>query len=433
VNISTSIETGHPDRGGTDVKCFLKVVVAAGVVSFLLTGCASNSGPTEPLSNASGAPFLAVDGRSGPSTAARLLTPISMAPIGDPLVVLGSDGVRHIDFDLLITNAFTAPVTLTNVTAQDDNGVPIFHIAGAALAAVTQGNFFQQPVVPSAQIPASGQVSVQIDVKVSTGAELPRALTQIVGWQLPADAPALALLGGKTTGRTTGPTLPVSRIQPEVVAPPLPGGGWLSLNGCCQPNAHRSLRVPVDGTHEVKPEMFAVDWVQLQNGTYFTGDGSTNGDYPYIGADELAVANGTVVKTRDGMPNETPNEPPQYVKTADDYIGNSVVIKIRPNRYAVYGHMLAGSITVKVGDRVKTGDIVGKLGNSGNSTAAHLHFVVIDSPDFVTATSIPFVIKRWTLEGSAMIPHDGPPITVQGPSTPQTRTHPLYLSVADFN
>jgi murein DD-endopeptidase MepM/ murein hydrolase activator NlpD len=135
--------------------------------------------------------------------------------------------------------------------------------------------------------------------------------------------------------------------------------------------------------------MFAVDWVQLKDGAYFGGGGSSNDDYPYIGTDLLAVANGTVVRTRDGMPNETPGEPRRYVKKAEDYIGNSVVIKIGPNGYAVYGHMLAGSIKVKVGDKVRTGGVVGKLGNSGNSTAGHLHFVAINSPDFLTRTSIP--------------------------------------------
>lgn len=405
---------------------------AAGVVCLLFAGCAS-TGTQAAIGSASVSVPAAVDASWGRGPATQSVSPITMTSIGDPLVVAGSDGFQHIDYDLLITNAFTAPITLTALTVQGDRGAPVFHIAGASLAAVTEGNFYQQPVTPAAQIAVSGQVSVQVDVKVPRGTRLPRRLTHVVGWQLPANAPALALLDGKPTGQTTALPLTVPSIRAEVIDAPLRGDGWLSINGCCRPNPHRSLRVPTDGTHEVKSEMFAVDWVQIKNGTYFTGDGSTNGDYPYIGSDELAVADGTVVKTRDGLPNETPGELPKYVKTADDYVGNTVVIKIGPNRYAVYGHMLAGSITVKVGDQVKAGDVVGKLGNSGNSTAAHLHFVVLDSPDFVTATSIPFVIRAWTLQGSAVIPAQGPPITVHGPAGVQTRTHPLFLSVARFS
>ncbi|MDT7576546.1 MAG: hypothetical protein QOH17_2879 [Pseudonocardiales bacterium] len=75
---------------------------------------------------------------------------------------------------------------------------------------------------------------------------------------------------------------------------------------------------------------------------------------------------------------------------------------------------------------------MGKLGNSGNSTAAHLHFVITDGPDFLTATSIPFAVGNWTLQGNASIPSGPGTIPVQGPSSPQSGTHPLYLSVADF-
>ncbi len=75
-----------------------------------------------------------------------------------------------------------------------------------------------------------------------------------------------------------------------------------------------------------------------------TGDGSSNADYPYLGTDVLAVANATVVKTRDGMPNEQPfAQPAKYVKTGQDYVGNSVVLKIGPNRYAIYAHLQPGS------------------------------------------------------------------------------------------
>ena len=105
------------------------------------------------------------------------------------------------------------------------------------------------------------------------------------------------------------------------------------------PQETREWQKGVDGTREIKSEMFAVDWVQLKDGAYFTGDAPSNDDYSYTGTDLLAVANGTVVRTRDGMPNETPGEPPKYVKKGDDYIGNSVVIKNSANRYAVYGHM----------------------------------------------------------------------------------------------
>ena len=232
----------------------------------------------------------------------------------------------------------------------------------------------------------------------------------------------------------------VSPIKPVVIQAPLKGAGWTSLQGCCQPNGHRSLRYAIDGDQLTKAEMFAVDWVKVENGTFFKGDGSSNDQYTYIGSDLLAAADGTVVKTRDGLPNETPNLPPQNVKLPQDYVGNSVVIQIAPDRYAIYAHIDPGTITVKVGDKVKVGDVIGKLGSSGNSTAAHLHFAITDKEDFLASTSIPFVIDSYTLQGNIdpqnlTTPgaNDGPPVlTVVGPATPQTDTHPLWLSVADF-
>lgn len=413
-------------------------LAAAGLaLALVAAGCSSSAvtaGADDALSGAAADVVVdpAVLPGARPTAPASHPTPITVSAIGDPLVVLGSDGLQHIDYDLLVSNVFSAPVTLTSVDVRDGS-TSVLTISGAALGPVTQGSFSQRPVTPAAQIPVSGQVSVEIDVTLPKDARLPKTLDHVVGWSLPPDAPALSVLDGLSTGQVSGFSLAVSKVRAEVVSPPLRGDGWWSLQGCCQPNGHRSLRYAVDGTHEIKAEMFAVDWVQLKDGAFFSGDGTANADYAYLGADLLAVAKGTVVKVRDGLPNETPQQlPPQYVKKGEDYIGNSVVLQIAPDRYAIYGHLDPGSVAVKVGDRVKAGDVVGKLGNSGNSTAAHLHFVIADSPDFLTATSIPFVIDHYTLQGTAVAPTAPGPIPVVGPAVPQTRSHPLWQSVASF-
>ncbi|GAA1838867.1 M23 family metallopeptidase [Pseudonocardia ailaonensis] len=384
------------------------------------------------LLTACGAP--AVTPASPPAVAPQGLTPLTLAPIGDPLVVPGSDGRTHVEYDVLVTNVFTAPVTLTSVEVRDRKaGTPVLTLSGPELAARTQQNFIQRPVTPAAQIPVSGQVAVEVDIALPAGAEPPAELDHAFSWSVPADAPALSILDGRTTGQVTGLPRKVSPIEPVRISAPLRGGGWWSLQGCCEPNGHRSLRYSVDGQHEIKSEMFAVDWVRLENGAFFAGDGSSNDQYSYIGADELAVADGTVVATRDGLPNEAPQvTPAKNVKVGEDYIGNSVVIRIAPDRFAVYGHMQPGSVTVRPGDTVKAGDVVGTLGNSGNSTSAHLHFVITDGPDFLTATSIPFVIDSWTLQGTAALPDAPGPIPTTGPAVPQSGTHPLFESVSDF-
>lgn len=268
-------------------------VASAGVAGVLLAagGTAALAGAPDAVT-AGTATQSAETSPSTPST----FTPIILSHVGEPLVVRGSDGRQHVDYDSLVTNVFSAPLTLTAVEVRNERGASMLSLTGAALAGVTEGNFLQQPVTPAAQIPVSGRVSVEIDVQVPEGTRVRQRLTHVINWSVPSDAHALALLNGATTGQTSGLPLTVSRISPMVIVSPLRGAGGMFLNGCCRgPNAHRSLRVPVDGTHEVKPEMFAVDWVQLKDGQFCTGQCDANSDFPCFGADELAVAGGVVV------------------------------------------------------------------------------------------------------------------------------------------
>jgi hypothetical protein len=222
---------------------------------------------------------------------------------------------------------------------------------------------------------------------------------------------------------------------PVVIAPPLRGSGWLSVQRCCTPNGHRSLRYAINGERIIKAEMFAIDWVQLRDGFPFTGDGSRNEQYPYFGTDVLAAADGTVVFVRDDMPEEIPGPEPLHVKEPIDYAGNQVVVQIRPDVWAVYAHLQTGSMNVRVGEQVTTGQVLARLGNSGNTNAPHLHFVLTDHPNFVIARSVPFVLNHYTLAGF-VTPEayraEVLPIPISGSPQRQRHTHPLVLTVADF-
>ena len=67
-------------------------------------------------------------------------------------------------------------------------------------------------------------------------------------------------------------------------------------------------------------------------------------------------------------------------KSMSDYGGNHVILEIAPNVFALYGHLQLGSLTVKVGDTVKAGAPIARLGNSGPSSGPHLHFGIADKP-----------------------------------------------------
>ena len=147
-----------------------------------------------------------------------------------------------------------------------------------------------------------------------------------------------------------------------------------------------------------------------------------------------AVADGEIVALRDGMAESVPFQPPTTLRTPDDYGGNSVMLRIGPDVYAFYAHLQPGEMKVKLGDKVKAGAAIGKLGNSGNSTAPHLHFALLDRPNLLTANSLPFVIDGYALTGKidAAKTGDNKTITVVPTSGTVNGAYPLVLGVATF-
>lgn len=62
--------------------------------------------------------------------------------------------------------------------------------------------------------------------------------------------------------------------------------------------------------------------------------------------------------------------------TCGGYLGNHVTISHGDGNFTLYGHMHENSITVKKGDSVNQGQVIGKMGSSGKSTGSHLHFEI---------------------------------------------------------
>jgi Peptidase family M23 len=407
----------------------------AGLAAAALTGGGAAAALARQVSPAAGTapPATPVTGTGAPAT-----TAILVGATNKPLRVAGSDGADHLEYDLIITNALPAPLTLTAIEVLGPAGTRLLHLAGDALVQATQ------PLIgltPTAQIPAFGAVAVVIDVIVPHGQAVAR-LSHRISYAYPATAPAHAAIEAFTV---SGPTLAVNPRPAIVLAPPLHGDNWLVANSCCSPaSEHRSVRLPVDGQHIAKQEMFAIDFVLMRNGQLYAGNGATPVQWYDFGAEVLAVADGTVVAVRDDMPEETPLQPVQHVKRPADYGGNNVIMALTPGVYAIYAHMQPGSITVHVGEKVTTGQMLGKVGNTGNTDAPHLHFGLLDAPDPLAGTTVPMVFARYTLAGmvtpagyataAAATPPGGqsPTLPVTGPPQEQTATLPLYTAVVNF-
>ena len=108
------------------------------------------------------------------------------------------------------------------------------------------------------------------------------------------------------------------------------------------------------------------------------------------------------------------------------------MLKIAPGQYAVYFHLKRGSVRVRVGQRVRAGQQIASLGNSGNSTAPHLHFGMQDGPNGLS-NSLPFEIDRLVLEGRVVPGATLPKVKVVGTRRLLRRALPMIGSVIDVS
>jgi hypothetical protein len=142
---------------------------------------------------------------------------------------------------------------------------------------------------------------------------------------------------------------------------------------------------------------FATDLDGLDQKDGELSDASENAADAGWGREILTPAAGTVVYTRNDVPNaphygEEPDS--NYYKPLHDpvmaYAGNCVIIDHGNSEYSVMMHMQPGSVTVKVGDRVATGQVIGKLGSSGDAVGPHLHYQLQSGPGLFQHQSLPF-------------------------------------------
>ena len=153
-----------------------------------------------------------------------------------------------------------------------------------------------------------------------------------------------------------------------------------------------------------------------------------------IGMDWQRVQpNGKVVFVRDGLPEQTPNATIVGVHRTLDFGGNHVVVRIGGGVYAQYYHLQPGSIEVRKGEHVHTGQLLGKLGNTGNSFSPHLHFELSSGPNVFTSNSRPFVFDRYRWAGEADLEKSTETdLVIRGKPRTERKTHPLYPSLVDF-
>lgn len=169
-------------------------------------------------------------------------------------------------------------------------------------------------------------------------------------------------------------------------------------------------------------EEFALDLVALGgDGKTHKGDGTRLDDFYCYGRDILAVADGTVVEvatdgteangrlrrlgeSADDFQNRTVQAQNELLmKNPKSVIGNYVVLRHAGGEFSQYAHMKQGSVRVKVGDTVTRGQVIGQVGQTGNTTEPHLHFQLTDGSDPLYSRGVPILFKTLAVEGLDLV------------------------------
>ncbi len=206
----------------------------------------------------------------------------------------------------------------------------------------------------------------------------------------------------------------VERKPVRKIEPPVNGADWLAGNGPSNASLHRRALIAVNGRVFIS-QRFAIDWVEFfPDGKTYHDDPSDNKNYRAYGSEIHAVASGTVTQIKDGLPQNTPGAKSLAVPiTLETIGGNHVIVDIGDGLFAFYAHMQPGSLRVKVGDSVHVGQVLGLIGNTGNSSEPHLHFDICNASSELACEGIPYAFvsfevqgKGWTWKSSES--HDTP-------------------------
>jgi len=367
---------------------------------------------------------------SGSSQAAETMTPLLLAVQDAPIPFAGSDGRIHLVYELGMTNFSSAGIAVEKVEVMGD-GVILETLDTAAVTERLQPTGQRQSADTLA---ASMRANLFLHLVLAPGGKVPSELSHRVALRVSAAPP------GHQELNETGATVTVDRQAVAFISPPLRGEGYISADSCCDATRHTRAALPVNGRMWIA-QRYAVDWEQLNaGGRIYTGPRDKLESYAIFGQPVLAVANALVVNVVDGQPEQTPGSYPTNI-SLDEADGNSVILDLGDQHYALYAHLQPGSIKVHRGERVHSGQVIGLVGDTGNSIVPHLHFQVTDGPTSLASNGLPYEISEFEVTGKTLgtkafdeAESDGTPLAVMPFHPPQAvkRSMPLDQLIVSF-
>lgn len=201
----------------------------------------------------------------------------------------------------------------------------------------------------------------------------------------------------------------MSSPDPVIIDFPLRGDNWVAYNS-------PGDRVPSHGT-DMLGQRYAFDFLRVDDRTKLrTSPGSALRAYLVGTATRDCYAwdatihapfDAEVVGVRDGISERSwihpVREVVRMVRNAVTFkesklpmiLGNHVILRRTDGIFAGFAHLRPGSVAVAVGQSVRTGDVLGRVGHTGNSTNPHLHFQLMDTDDLMKAQGIPVAFRAY--------------------------------------
>lgn len=207
---------------------------------------------------------------------------------------------------------------------------------------------------------------------------------------------ARALVDGEE--RLVERVFPVRRAEAVVLRGPVLGA-WQLSNGPGQPGPT---------PHSLVPQYrYAYDLVVMDQGRTYRGDPFDNRSYFAWNRSVLAAADGEVTHLCDHE-----QDGPGYRTSTADCFNNRVVLRHASGVHTAYLHLRQGSASqyLKVGDRVRAGQVIGRVGNSGDSSEPHLHFFAFRFDETGRLRPLPVALSNAFEDAAGTLPIEGVPV-----------------------
>lgn len=325
-----------------------------------------------------------------------IFTPVLVSVLNAPDPVKGSDGSYHLVYELKVTNATGLTWEIDSIDVMDGAGGTLFSLTGDELNNRTEliKDKSKTKAIPPGE---TGVIFIHFSIEDESG--IPEDIGHRIAITVPGGIPGgflkfASLPESEKTYTYAIDTVKIGSPDAIVIGPPLEGKGWVAADGCCDAKRHIRALMPIDDKLVVA-QRFAIDW-EMINGDrkIFVGDPKDVESYFAYGQNAVAAADAKVITAIDKYKDQIPGELPPGM-TLEEADGNHIVLDLGGGKYALYAHLKPGSVKVKAGNAVKRGQVMGIVGNTGNTSAPHLHFHVMDGPSTLGSNGLPYVIDEF--------------------------------------